>query len=83
MPRKISEYGIEKRIKLKSGPEKIWQSDRVQVFALAEDEETPYIIIRQFNHDGDMDAEIWMGTPTAQVLIKQIEKALDLLPTSK
>jgi hypothetical protein len=77
------EYGIEKRIKLRSGPEKIWQSDRVQVFALAQDSETPYVIIRKFGYKGDLEAEIWLEDVTAQVLIKQIQKALDILPSSK
>lgn len=77
------ECGIEKRIKLRGGVEAIWQTDRVQVFALAEDSETPYVIIRQYDSSGYLESEIWLEDVTAQVLIKQIQKALDILPSSK
>lgn len=78
MPRGL-EYGIEKRIRVKD----IWQQNLVQVFALAEDEDTPYVIIRQFGLSGNLEQEIWLEDFTAKVLIKQITKALDLLPSSK
>lgn len=72
------EYGVEKRIRVKE----VWDSDRIRVFALAEDSETPFVIIREY--DGDkIETEIWLEDMTAEVLIKQIQKALDILPTSK
>lgn len=77
------EYGVEKRINISDSVEAFWMTDRVKVFALAEDSETPYVIVRQFDYNGDLEAEIWLEDVTAIALIKHIQKALDVLPSSK
>lgn len=79
MARKLKEYGVEQEIVIRHP----WATKRVKVFALAEDSETPYVIIRQYDYDGCFESEIWLEDCTATVVIEKMQAALDILPSSK
>lgn len=79
MARQLKEYGKEQEIIVRDP----WSSKRVRVFAYAEDSDSPYVIIREYDYDGKVTSEIWMEDCTAHGIIKKMQAALDILPTSK
>lgn len=80
MARKLNEYGKEQEIIVRDP----WATKTVRVFAYAEDSESPFVIIRQYDYSGkNLEQEIWMTDCTSNVIIKKIQAALDILPSSK
>lgn len=79
MARQLKEYGKEQEIVIRDP----WTSKTVRVFAFAEDSETPYVIIRQYDYNGTITGEIWMEDYTSNLVMKKIQAALNILPTSK
>ena len=61
----------------------VWSSDRVKVFALAEDSETPFVILRFYDWNGNMVFEHSLEDVFAETLAQRNQKALDVLPSSK
>lgn len=69
MTRRLKEYGVEQEIRIRDP----WSTPRVKVF----------VIIRQYDYNGAVEHEIWLEDCVADVVIKKIRAALDILPTSK
>jgi hypothetical protein len=75
MSRKPLEDGESRT--MQPGPYLGAERHKVEVKALREDADTPYVIL-EFG-----DVELWMSDALAHDVVKRIERALNLLPTSK
>lgn len=58
-------------------PQGVWNDIRVEVIAERVDSETPYVILKKG------DEEWYFEDCFAEELIERIQKALDILPSSK
>jgi hypothetical protein len=72
-------YGVEKEMPT------IWPSDQMgfRVFAMAEDSETPFVILRFYDFNGNLEFERYMEDCFSEEMVVMINKALSQLPSSK
>jgi len=63
---------------MKPGPYLGAERNKIKVLALREDADTPYVIL-----EGDNGEQIWLSDALAHDVIKRMQRALDMLPTSK